>query len=317
MKGSGLLYLLIVFGILVAVFLSKKKEPNAKQLKEDSQDGEQEEEEGEWRDVDYDFPEHWRLILIQKVSFYNGLLDEEKNQFEFRVNDFLLNCRITGVKIAIDDTDRLLVASSAIIPVFRFPEWRYINLFEVFIYPSSFNEKLEFTGPDRRILGMVGTGYMEGKMILSRDALHLGFTNETDKTNTAVHEFVHLIDKMDGTIDGLPTVLVEKQYAIPWLALINKKIEEIYANRSDINPYGATSRIEFFAVISEYFFEQPKLLQKKHPELYEMLEKMFRHDMAERKLERARLRIGRNDPCPCRSGEKFKKCCGSPHFFKG
>ena len=24
----------------------------------------------------------------------------------------------------------------------------------------------------------------------------------------------------------------------------------------------------------------------------------------------ARTKIGRNDPCPCGSGKKFKKCCG-------
>lgn len=23
-----------------------------------------------------------------------------------------------------------------------------------------------------------------------------------------------------------------------------------------------------------------------------------------------RAKIGRNDPCPCRSGKKYKKCCG-------
>jgi uncharacterized protein len=23
-------------------------------------------------------------------------------------------------------------------------------------------------------------------------------------------------------------------------------------------------------------------------------------------------KVGRNDPCPCGSGKKFKKCCGSP-----
>lgn len=26
-------------------------------------------------------------------------------------------------------------------------------------------------------------------------------------------------------------------------------------------------------------------------------------------IQRVRGRIGRNDPCPCRSGKKFKKCC--------
>ena len=48
------------------------------------------------------------------------------------------------------------------------------------------------------------------------------------KKNTAIHEFVHLIDKTDGTIDGIPELLLEKQYTIPWIDLIKNKIDEIY-----------------------------------------------------------------------------------------
>ena len=114
-------------------------------------------------------------------------------------------------------------------------------------------------------------GYMEGKMILSKPALKHGFKNESDKKNTAIHEFVHLIDMTDGSIDGIPSLLLEKQYSIPWIDLINKKIDEIYDGESDINPYGGTNRAEFFSVVSEYFFERPKLLERNHPELYDLL----------------------------------------------
>lgn len=27
-------------------------------------------------------------------------------------------------------------------------------------------------------------------------------------------------------------------------------------------------------------------------------------------LERKRRKVGRNEPCPCRSGLKYKRCCG-------
>ncbi|WP_321282207.1 zinc-dependent peptidase [Marinifilum fragile] len=260
------------------------------------------------------FPNNWRNILTQKVSFYNSLTAEEKTRFEYKVQEFLLNCRITGIHTEVDDTDRVLVAASAIIPVFEFPNWKYTNLFEVLLYPNSFNDQFETQGENARILGMVGSGYMEGKMILSKPALLHGFSNESDKKNTAIHEFVHLIDKMDGKIDGLPSILMEKQYSIPWLDLISKKIEEIYEERSDINPYGATNKAEFFAVISEYFFERPKLLESAHPELYKLLEEIFNQNMSQRKLLRAKQSISRNSPCPCGSGLKFKKCCGKQHY---
>ena len=260
------------------------------------------------------FPNNWRIILNQDVSFYNSLSKDEKNRFEYKVQEFLLNCRITGIETSVDTTDKLLVASSAVIPIFEFSDWKYVNIHEVLLYPSIFNEEFDTKGSDRGILGMVGSGYMEGKMILSQQALKHGFKNESDKKNTAIHEFVHLIDKADGTIDGIPSLLLEKQYSIPWIDLINKKIDEIYDGESDINPYGGTNRAEFFSVVSEYFFERPKLLAKNHPELYNLLKRVFKQDMSSRRLSKNKVKIGRNSPCPCNSGNKFKKCCGRIHY---
>jgi Mlc titration factor MtfA (ptsG expression regulator) len=232
------------------------------------------------------FPTNWRKILTNKVVFYNSLTKSEKLEFEQKVHEFILNYKIIGIEVNVDDTDRILVASSAIIPIFGFPNWRYNNLDVVQLYPAMFNEDFKTTGKGRRTLGMVGTGFMEGKMILSKPALHHGFSNETDKKNTAIHEFIHLIDKSDIEIDGLPEVLLEKQYTIPWLDLIDQKIEAIYKNKSDINPYGGTNKAEFFAVISEYFFERPELLSRKHPELYKLLEEIFKQDMKKRNLKK-------------------------------
>ena len=267
-----------------------------------------------WRVPKEPFPIEWRILLAQEVSFYNSLSEEEKVRFEYKVQEFLLNCRITGIKTSVDSRDKILVASSAVIPIFNFEDWRYSNIHEVLLYPSMFNEKFDTDGPGRDILGMVGNGYMEGKMILSKPALKHGFKNESDKTNTAIHEFVHLIDKTDGSIDGIPSLLLEKQYTIPWIDLINKKIDEIFDGQSDINPYGGTNRAEFFSVVSEYFFERPKLLARNHPELYSLLEKVFKQDMAARNLNKNQMKIGRNSPCPCKSGLKFKKCCGQVHY---
>lgn len=266
-----------------------------------------------WNKPTKSFDPTWRIILIEKIAFYNALSKTEKLRFEFKVQEFLLNCRITGIDVTIDITDKLLVASSAVIPIFQFPNWKYSNLHEVLLYPARFNDTFESSGPDRSILGMVGTGYMEGKMILSKPALHQGFENKSDKKNTAIHEFVHLIDKLDGAADGIPELLLDKQFTIPWLDLINKGIDNIHANNSDINPYGGTNRAEFFAVASEYFFERPKLFKSKHPELYKSMEKVFDHNIVSRNFDKQKNSIGRNSPCPCGSGFKFKKCCGKIH----
>ncbi len=255
-------------------------------------------------------PEEHKVLLRDNVAFYNSLTPEEKISFEERIQDFLANCRVTAISCTITELDSLLVAASAIIPVFSFPSWRYYNLEEVLIYPDRFNQDYNMGTSDSNILGMVGSGVMNGKMILSKKALREGFSIENDKRNTAIHEFVHLIDKSDGVIDGVPSALLQKQYTIPWIDLIKRKIEDIAEDNSDINPYGGTNNAEFFSVASEYFFERPKLLQEKHPELYKMMEKIFSREMSKKELTLYHIKsVGRNDPCPCGSGKKYKKCC--------
>lgn len=261
-----------------------------------------------------EFPNHWRLILIEHVLFYKALDEDDKDRFEKDVHYFLANTRITGIETEVEELDKVLVASSAVIPIFGFPQWRYSNIFEVLLYSEHFNYQFETEGKGRSILGMVGTGYMEGKMALSQKALRHGFENASDKRNTAIHEFVHLVDKMDGAIDGIPELLLDKQYIVPWLELIDIKMYAMQQGDSDINPYGAGHRVEFLTVVSEYFFERPKLLKKKHPTLYEMLEDMFNQSMHNRNMKRRKQSISRNSKCPCESGQKFKKCCGSEHY---
>ncbi len=162
---------------------------------------------------------------------------------------------------------------------------------------------------------MVGTGAMNRMMILAKPDLLAGFRNPGDKRNVGLHEFAHLVDKSDGTIDGLPGVGLERAAIGPWIELVRRKMAEIERGDSDIDPYALTNEAEFFAVASEYFFERPGVMQRKHPELYARLAAVFNQDLHRRAAalarERARGRpsFGRNSPCPCGSGKKYKKCC--------
>jgi Mlc titration factor MtfA (ptsG expression regulator) len=222
------------------------------------------------------FTEEDRSILKEHVSFYNELDEAGTIEFENRVVHFLATTKITGVNCSVEQLDKLLIAASAIIPIFGFKDWEYMNLNEVLLYPDSFNEVFAQEGKGRTTLGVVGTGAYQNIMILSKHELRQGFLNKSGKNNTAIHEFIHLVDKTDGVVDGVPEFLISKQYVLPWLNLMHQKIKEILNNKSDINPYGATNEAEFFAVAAEYFFERPDLLQEKHPALYNILSKIFR-----------------------------------------
>jgi Mlc titration factor MtfA (ptsG expression regulator) len=219
--------------------------------------------------------EEQRMLLEQQVPFYQKLSTEKKQEFKHRIALFLATIRITGVNTAVEDSDRLLIAASAIIPIFSFKDWEYTNLHEVLLYPDSFNHDFEQQGADRNVLGMVGDGALNHIMVLSQHELQQAFINKTGKSNTAIHEFVHLIDKTDGSVDGIPASILQQQYIVPWLQLMHQEIKNILADKSDINPYGATNEAEFFAVVAEYFFERPDLFATKHPDLYELLVKAF------------------------------------------
>jgi len=222
-------------------------------------------------------PAH-RGILHDKVLFYRKLNAIQKQQFEADVIYFLQHYRITGVGFTPTEEDNLLVAASGVIPIFGFPHWMYRNLNEVLLYPNAFNHQYETAGEGRNIAGMVGSGALNRTMILSRQALHDGFENEHSKSNVGIHEFVHLIDKADGVVDGLPESIMDKPYMLPWLKMIHEEISAIRHHDSDINPYATYNEGEFLSVVSEYFFNQPELLGRKHPQLYAALTHIFHQD---------------------------------------
>ncbi|WEK19149.1 MAG: zinc-dependent peptidase [Candidatus Pedobacter colombiensis] len=221
-----------------------------------------------------------RDLLSKQVHFYQQLGAEDKRKFEAKIAAFLGYVRIEGIDLEVNPLDRILVASSAIIPVFGFDDWKYKNLSSVLLYPDTFNKDFQFEGKERNILGMVGEGYMNGQMILSRSALQRGFSNAAGKENTAIHEFVHLLDKSDGATDGVPDNLMKHEYTVPWVKMIHQEMQQIEKGKSDINPYAITNEAEFFAVVSEYFFENPKQLKAKHPQLYQILSETFLQDLA-------------------------------------
>ncbi len=224
-------------------------------------------------------PENYQMILSGNVSYYHKLDENNKVKFEDKVREFLSYVRVDGIDTQVEDLDILLVASAAVIPVFGFSKWKYFNLRNVLLYPASFNrDEFLASGYEKNTLGMVGNGPMQRVMILSKPALRNGFINKESTANTGIHEFVHLLDKEDGEVDGLPEALLTRKRNAEWVKLIDKNIELILQEQSDFNTYGASNKAEFFAVASEYFFNQPALFKEKHSELFELMCTMYNQD---------------------------------------
>ncbi|RNL49678.1 M90 family metallopeptidase [Pedobacter jejuensis] len=251
MSSLPFAYLIPIF-LLALYFILRKKKPAIEPLTETD-----------------------KQILNDYVGFYQHLDSTDKLRFEQKVAMFFSTVKIEGIELEMTTLDELLIASSAVIPIFGFKDWQYKNLTSVLLYPDTFNSDFQFEGGERNIMGMVGSGYMNGQMILSRSALRQGFSKSAGKENTAIHEFVHLLDKSDGATDGVPENLMSHEYTLPWIKMMHEEMKRIEDNKSDINPYAITNEAEFFAVVSEYFFEKPELLKDKHPDLYHQLSKIF------------------------------------------
>lgn len=130
-----------------------------------------------------------------------------------------------------------------------------------------------YNGHKEFITGMIGSNFQNGTVILSQPDLVKAFDGLPHKENAGIHEFVHLLDKEDGDIDGIPQLLLNQAFVGPWLHEIKNEIKRIEKGKSDINPYALTNNAEFLAVVSEYFFSNPKKFQKRHPELYHHCQK--------------------------------------------
>ncbi|MTB53244.1 zinc-dependent peptidase [Lewinella sp. W8] len=226
------------------------------------------------------FKASWRKLLRKHVNYYGDLSKEDRRRFEERMRYFFQQVDITGIETEVTELDRVLVAASGIIPTFGFDKWNhYPRLREVLLYKDHFRYgDFATEGEDRRIAGMVGGGYMSGKLLLSRPALHQGFRN-AGRNNTGIHEFVHLLDKADGDTNGIPRYFLENGFMVPWVEMIRSEMEAIERGESDIDDYATTNKAEFFAVAAEYFFNRPAAFSDKHPRLFALMERIFSQDM--------------------------------------
>ncbi len=97
--------------------------------------------------------------------------------------------------------------------------------------------------------------------------------------NVVYHEFAHQLDQEDGVADGTP-ILKNRSSYVSWTRVLSTEYDNLIRkkkrNRKTIlSKYGATNPAEFFAVVSEAFFEKPDQLNKKKPELYNELQAYY------------------------------------------
>jgi Mlc titration factor MtfA (ptsG expression regulator) len=101
--------------------------------------------------------------------------------------------------------------------------------------------------------------------------------------NVVLHELAHKLDMVDHIADGAPP-LHHRVDPDRWRAVCVEVFTALGRGdaRPPLDPYGATDPAEFFAVATEAFFDVPRALEAREPELFAILRDYYGQDPAAR-----------------------------------
>ena len=237
---------------------------------------------------EFEMPQaEWRYLLAQPL--FAGLTDDEQERLRQQVIWFLHDKAIFGVdEQPLTPYQKLSIAAQACLPVLNLDVESYADWKSIIVYPGAFSRQERFTDEyglvheGQRMLA--GEARSDGPVLLSWPDVHS--SPACDGWNVVIHEMAHKLDMKNGAANGYPP-LHRGMSADAW-TLEFKRAYLDFCQRVDrgehtgINPYGATNPGEFFAVISEYFFELPHWLQQLYPALYQLLSQFYRQDPLQR-----------------------------------
>ena len=238
-------------------------------------------------------------MLERQVALYKRLEPDEREKLERLTLLFLAEKRFEdagGLELTAE-MQAVIAARACLLVLHRLEldDPLYPGLDVVIVYPSAYR-----VPGARREGGIVldeqevrlGESWTRGIVVLSWDAVRAGGARPKDGHDVVLHEFAHQLDGEDGTMDGAPALGSARRYRA-WASVLGADYSDLVqrAHRgrtSDLDAYGATSPAEFFAVVTEAFFERPATLRDKHPALYAELAGFYRFDPASRAAPRAR-----------------------------
>jgi MtfA peptidase len=197
---------------------------------------------------------------------------------------FLAEKQFTGAHgIEVTDEMRVAIAAQACLPILELGLDWYSGWSGIVVYPGDFRVRRSEVDEDGVVHEwddeLAGEAMPGGPVVISWDAaaydVHI---------NVVIHEFAHKLDMVNGPADGMPPLHAGMD-ARAW----KSAFEEAYRGFCDaverqsdtwLDPYAAEHPSEFFAVISEAFFEQPAETRRRYPDVYNQLKLFYRQDPA-------------------------------------
>ncbi|HEY8518175.1 MAG TPA: M90 family metallopeptidase [Candidatus Binatia bacterium] len=233
------------------------------------------------------FPPEWRAIIERNFPLFNRLPEEDQKELLGHVQVFLDEKKFEGCGgLVIDDEIRVTIAAQACLLLLHREPHYYPRLVTILVYPHPYVAKTRERLPGGVVLesesGRLGESWVEDIVVLAWDAVRRGASDANDGHNVVLHEFAHQLDQEDGTSNGTP-ILERRSNYVAWARILGAEFAALRravatGAPTDIDPYGATNPAEFFAVVTEEFFERPETLRRKHPALFEELREFYRMD---------------------------------------
>ncbi len=235
------------------------------------------------------FSPAWREIIARNVPYVALLPAADRAELEGHVQVFLAEKHFEGCNgLAITDEIRVTIAAQACILLLHRETDYFSKLVSILVYPSAY-----VASGERQIGGGIvsdersvrlGESWVSGVVVVAWDDVRAGAHDIHDGQNVVLHEFAHQLDQETGTSDGAP-ILPRRSMYVAWARVLGHDFEQLvheseHQHRTLIDEYGATNPAEFFAVVTETFFEKPRQLKAQFPELYEQLRGFYRQDPA-------------------------------------
>lgn len=228
--------------------------------------------------------ELWRAA-VERYPFIVELNDRELERLRELVILFLHEKDIHGAAgMSIRDEVRVAVAVQACILVLELGLEYYRGWVEVIVYPDEFVAEYDYVdeaGVAHHVeQAMTGESWERGPVIVSwADAEEAG---RGSGYNVVIHEFAHKLDMLNGEPNGFPPLHADMDRA-QWADAFSAAYEDFCrkvdaGQRPRIDEYAAESPAEFFAVMSEAFFEAPDIVRATYPQVYDQLAQFYRQD---------------------------------------
>jgi len=239
------------------------------------------------RQLQQPFPEQWRKILGAQVPVYRKLPGELRTRLEQHVQLFLAEKSFYGCDgFEVDDTVRLTIAGHACLLIIARNFSDFDEVSSILVYPDAYHvREIESDGIIVSESSQIraGEASSRGQVVLAWAECKEGAVNPSGHHNVILHEFAHQLDYLDGTADGAPPLSGEQ--AQHWQETMTRAYEHLrqslrHHRKPWLDPYGATEPAEFFAVLTEAFFQQPDHLKQEQPEVFEALQGFYRLDPA-------------------------------------